>query len=169
MIPQVFGKRKAQPRDRLGRTKSAGEGVTNPGQSSRGGKTRIRKLCQRATARPADTTRSVRDAPEINPAPVPSGERGRVGPRAGPNSAAAGLRDKAVARERVSVQTVGKWRGRFAERGRDGLLDEPRPGVPRKIDDAKVKSVVSTEFRRSERSIWGPGMCGKSRRMKARE
>jgi len=42
----------------------------------------------------------------------------------------------------VTVQTVGKWRRRFVERGLDGLLDEPRPGVPRKIDDAKVESVI---------------------------
>src|SRR5499425_3339943 len=56
---------------------------------------------------------------------------------------AAGLSNKAVAaRERVTVQTVGKWRRRFVERGVDGLLDEPRPGVPRKIDDAKVESVI---------------------------
>src|SRR5439155_1766182 len=26
--------------------------------------------------------------------------------------------------------TVGRWRGRFAERGLDGLHDEPRPGMP---------------------------------------
>src|SRR5215469_13173828 len=56
---------------------------------------------------------------------------------------AAGLSNKAVAaHERVTVQTVGKWRRRFVERGVDGLLDEPRPGVPRKIDDAKVESVI---------------------------
>jgi transposase len=56
---------------------------------------------------------------------------------------AAGLSNKAVAtRERVTPQTVGKWRQRFIERGLEGLLDEPRPGVPRKIDDAKVESVI---------------------------
>jgi transposase len=56
---------------------------------------------------------------------------------------AAGLSNQAVAaRERVTPPTVGKWRRRFAERGLDGLLDEPRPGVPRTIDDAKVESVI---------------------------
>jgi len=56
---------------------------------------------------------------------------------------ASGLSNKAVAaRERVTAQTVGKWRRRFVEHGLDGLLDEPRPGVPRKIDDAKVESVI---------------------------
>ena len=56
---------------------------------------------------------------------------------------AAGLSNKAVAaRERVTPQTVGKWRQRFVEHGLDGLLDEPRPGVPRKIDDSKVESVI---------------------------
>ena len=56
---------------------------------------------------------------------------------------ASGLSNKAVAaRERVTAQTVGKWRRRFLGRGVDGLLDEPRPGVPRKIDDAKVASII---------------------------
>src|SRR5215472_9935160 len=56
---------------------------------------------------------------------------------------ASGLSNKAVAsRERMTAQTVGKWRRRFVEHGLDGLLDEPRPGVPRKIDDAKVESVI---------------------------
>src|SRR5215468_10660374 len=56
---------------------------------------------------------------------------------------AAGLSNKAVAaRERVAAQTVGKWRRRFVEHGLDGLLDEPRPGVPRKMDDAKVENVI---------------------------
>jgi 2-keto-4-pentenoate hydratase len=51
---------------------------------------------------------------------------------------AAGLSNTMVAaRERVTPQTVGKWRRRFVQHGLDGLLDEPRPGVPRKIDDAR--------------------------------
>jgi len=49
---------------------------------------------------------------------------------------AARLRNKAVAaRKRVTAQTVGKWRRLCGERGLDGLLDEPRPGVPHMIDD----------------------------------
>jgi hypothetical protein len=33
----------------------------------------------------------------------------------------------------VSVPTVGKWRGRFIERGLPGLADEDRPGRPPSI------------------------------------
>lgn len=39
--------------------------------------------------------------------------------------------------------TVGKWRERFVDKRLDGLLDEPRPGAPRRIDDALVERVVS--------------------------
>jgi transposase len=44
----------------------------------------------------------------------------------------------------VSVPTVRRWRGRFAERRLDGLLDEPRPGRPRTISDERVEEVVVT-------------------------
>ena len=40
-------------------------------------------------------------------------------------------------------ETVGKWRGRFARDRLDGLLDEPRPGAPRKISDEDVERVLT--------------------------
>jgi transposase len=39
--------------------------------------------------------------------------------------------------------TVGKWRVRFLRKRSDGLLDEPRPGAPRKIGDAHVERVIT--------------------------
>jgi len=44
----------------------------------------------------------------------------------------------------VSRQTVVTWRKRFAKRGPDGLLDEPRPGAPRSITDEQVERAVVT-------------------------
>jgi len=38
---------------------------------------------------------------------------------------------------------VGKWRSRFLNKRLDGLLDEPRPGAPRRITDADVERVVT--------------------------
>src|SRR5215217_1069678 len=38
--------------------------------------------------------------------------------------------------------TVGRWRGRYARRGLDGLHDEPRPGKPRLISDEDVERVI---------------------------
>ena len=40
-------------------------------------------------------------------------------------------------------QTIGKWRTRFIEQRLDGLLDEPRPGAPRKITDADVERAIT--------------------------
>jgi transposase len=43
----------------------------------------------------------------------------------------------------VYRNTVSKWRERFLERGLDGLLDEPRPGAPRKHDDTKIERLIA--------------------------
>ena len=47
-----------------------------------------------------------------------------------------------AARQRVSEQTVCKWRGRFVAQRVEGLLDAPRSGAPRSIDDARVDAVI---------------------------
>src|SRR3989475_1890236 len=46
-------------------------------------------------------------------------------------------------RWRVTKQTVGKWRTRFLNKRLDGLLDEPRPGTPRRLSDAQVERVLT--------------------------
>lgn len=49
---------------------------------------------------------------------------------------AVGQTNTEVAAElKVTKQMVGKWRQRFLEKRLDGLLDEPRPGTPRKLSD----------------------------------
>ncbi len=56
---------------------------------------------------------------------------------------ATGKGNDVVARELgVIRQTVGRWRTRFINKRLDGLLDEPRPGAPRKITDAEVEAVL---------------------------
>jgi transposase len=58
-------------------------------------------------------------------------------------AAADGEPSKEIAgRLSCSPTTVGKWRGRFARRGLDGLHDEPRPGKPRSIGDEDVERVI---------------------------
>src|SRR5215211_329629 len=57
--------------------------------------------------------------------------------------AAAGLSNTAIASELgIAKHTVGKWRERFARLRADGLLDEPRPGAPRRIGDEQVAALV---------------------------
>ncbi|MBA2722290.1 MAG: IS630 family transposase, partial [Methylibium sp.] len=48
-----------------------------------------------------------------------------------------------AARQRVTKQTVSKWRARFVERRLDGLFDAPRPGAPRSIDDSRVDALIA--------------------------
>ena len=57
---------------------------------------------------------------------------------------AEGIDNTVVAsRQRVTPQTVSKWRARFVEDRLDGLLDAPRPGAPRTIDDSRVDAVIA--------------------------
>src|SRR5919197_1795292 len=49
----------------------------------------------------------------------------------------------------VTRQTVGGWRHRFARKRLSGLLDEPRPGAPRKITDAEVERVIALTLERT--------------------
>jgi transposase len=58
-------------------------------------------------------------------------------------AAADGLSTSEIARRFVvDLKTARKWRRRFAEDRLDGLLDEPRPGRPRTVTDAKVEAVI---------------------------
>ena len=70
---------------------------------------------------------------------------------------AEGLSNGAVASELgVHTATVGKWRRRFVAEGLDGLLDEPRPGAPRRISDERVELVLRTtlEQQPAEATHW---------------
>jgi transposase len=53
------------------------------------------------------------------------------------------MNDVAAKETGVTPETVSKWRRRFAARGVDGLLDEPRPGAPRQITDSDVEQVIT--------------------------
>jgi transposase len=44
----------------------------------------------------------------------------------------------------VSRPTVGLWRGRYRERGLDGLFDEDRPGRPRRVDPRRIVAATLT-------------------------
>jgi transposase len=58
--------------------------------------------------------------------------------------AAEGWNNKTIAEKLATTpHTVGKWRKRFACAGNDGLLDEPRPGTPRKLSDKQVEQVLA--------------------------
>ena len=64
---------------------------------------------------------------------------------------------------RVIRTTVGKWRSRFLEKRLDGLLDEPRPGAPRKLDDARIERLITTtlEERPHQATHWSTRLMAK--------
>jgi transposase len=43
----------------------------------------------------------------------------------------------------VDKDTVGRWRRRFLEHRIDGLLDAPRSGAPRTIEDGRIEAVIT--------------------------
>ena len=47
----------------------------------------------------------------------------------------------------MSLPTVGLWRRNFCERGLGGLVDAPRSGRPRQIDDDEVQRVLAKDAR----------------------
>src|SRR3981189_3651561 len=58
-------------------------------------------------------------------------------------AAAGGVKNKEIASKLgICTHTAGTWRNRFAERGMDGLYDEPRPGAPREIGDDEIASTI---------------------------
>jgi transposase len=63
------------------------------------------------------------------------------------------LPNREIARRlRITPQTVGKWRSRFVAKRLDGLLDEPRPGAPRQINDAMVEAVIAKTLEEKPRN-----------------
>jgi transposase len=77
---------------------------------------------------------------------------------------AEGLPNNEVAkRERCTAGTVGKWRRRFAEERLEGLVDAPRSGAPRRIDDAKVEEIITKtlEQKPAARTHWSSRLMAK--------
>ena len=71
----------------------------------------------------------------------------------------AGKTSTTVAQELgVCKPTVGKWRRRFLEHCLDGLLDEPRPGAPRRVSDTDVERVLTLtlETTPQDATHWSP-------------
>lgn len=56
-----------------------------------------------------------------------------------------------TARQRVAPQMVSKGCARFFEQRPDGLLDAPRSGAPRTIDDVRVDAVIARTLERVPR------------------
>ncbi|MEU3571131.1 helix-turn-helix domain-containing protein [Kitasatospora sp. NPDC036755] len=58
----------------------------------------------------------------------------------------------------LAPDTVRTWRRRFIERGLDGLGDEPRPGLPRKITDADLERIIVKTLKEKPKNAthWSP-------------
>ena len=67
-----------------------------------------------------------------------------------------GLNDTEIAGGLGVNAMVRKWRTRFAQFRLDGLLDDPRPGQPRKITDEQVEEVIvkTLEYTPKDATHW---------------
>ena len=68
---------------------------------------------------------------------------------------------------RITNVTVGKWRRRFIERRLDGLLDDPRPGAPRRMSDAAIEQVITRTLETTPRGAthWSTRMLARETRL----
>jgi transposase len=82
-----------------------------------------------------------------------SDDGARFGPRAQIVLAcAAGQSNSDIAAAlRITRQTAGRWRRRFVAKRLDGLIDEPRPGTPRRLSDAQVEQVITDTLEKRPR------------------
>jgi len=63
-----------------------------------------------------------------------------------------GLTPKEISEQlQVSASVVFKWRKRYQEAGLEGLSDLPRSGAPRKLDEAKIKEILTLTTQRVPR------------------
>jgi transposase len=71
---------------------------------------------------------------------------------------------KVAAKLGIAAARVGRWRQRFINERLDGLLDEPRPGVPRTITDERVENVVVKTLESTPRGAthWSTRQMAKS-------
>ncbi len=53
---------------------------------------------------------------------------------------------------KVCPAKVRKWWHRFGEAGAERLLDEPRPGQPRKLSDAQIEQVIVRTLERKPKA-----------------
>lgn len=72
--------------------------------------------------------------------------------------------DVVASRVHVTPHTVSKWRSRFVMHRLEGLLDEPRPGAPRRISDSQVQEVVTRTLESTPRDAthWSTRSMAKS-------
>src|SRR6266566_7046081 len=78
---------------------------------------------------------------------------------------AEGVDSSTVARRlRMSPTTVSKWRARFIVDRVAGLFDEPRPGAPRQIEDAKIEELIVRTLETTPRGAthWRPRSMAKA-------